>query len=901
MALRAVEHTFTGTTNRYTQTYDSTKTTLGDLIMQYTGTTALEKYAGPIRFGRDAALTTHYGVARPMETATAIPGVYPHVVPWADKHGYYSTGTVEVSGTTVTGTGTGWLADGVPVGATIGFGSTDPGAITTWYNIASIPSATSLTLQSTAGTIVAGTAFVINKEYQRDWVFLADLSTAAATRRITLFEYNRLTSSFSWRGFVTFTYPNATAHTIRGMRAVYAKYTTGTVAVASSNNYSTGTVTVAATAVTGSGTTFTSGMVGMSIGFYTTSPASVSQWYVISAFTSGTAITLATTAGTVTAGTSYVIATTTVTGTGTTWNSDRINIGSRIGFGSTDPNQISQWYYVSALTAAAVVSSDTSMLIQATPTANGVLGVTANVTYSSGTPYVIEDLRILTATTNATATAGGLYMSTGLSYDDFTSTGTTIVAATTLDKAKAVYWLTDTTNAANGNELPAGVAVDSRDSWTQQYCYVIEVQAGTTPQIFKYNLRAAMTTLTSGRTMNTFVLATAMQTVSGTVSQTNNGRIGTLNHGPGKGERSLYFATTTRIYRVALSRIVSGSTAWVSDSMAEIPTGSAQTYTASSVLTAVEISDQIDRLIVTGTGAGGATAANRSYVTQYNTISSPFDLPFGIDTRQSDQSTASNDLCPTPAPQGAALTVWSEGGLVYIARTGTSAFANQVYAVPLGADWDFAGGELKQRLITPALSTPDAEELRKVIVSHEDYQGAGALRLPSEGYRVYYRTAGIVDDTGSWILVDSTGDLSGGCVSNSIQFMFEFRTIGTFCLPARIYGVTCIYNDTTTDSHYQPSVGQSSAASKYFAWRFSTAFGGTVPTLRIRLYDAVTGGLLLDDTTTASAAGLWEKTTDGTSWGVYNTTDKANNTTYIRYTPTTLGDNIKVRALLTQN
>jgi hypothetical protein len=288
-------------------------------------------------------------------------------------------------------------------------------------------------------------------------------------------------------------------------------------------------------------------------------------------------------------------------------------------------------------------------------------------------------------------------------------------------------------------------------------------------------------------------------------------------------------------------------------------------------------------------------------VTQYNTISSPFDLPFGVDTRQGDQSTASNDLCPTPAPQGAALTVWSESGLVYIARTGTSAFANQVYAVPLGADWDFAGGSTKQRLITPALSTPDADKLRKVLVACEEYQGGGALRLPSEGYRVYYRTAGITDDSGAWTLVDNTGDLSGACVSTQIQFMFEFRTIGTFCLPARIYSVTCVYSDMTTDTHYQPSVGQSSATSKYFAWRFSTAFGSTVPTLRIRLYDAVTGGLLLDDTTTSSTAGLWEKTTDGTTWGSYNTTDKGNNTTYIRYTPTTLGDNIKVRALLTQN
>ena len=114
--------------------------------------------------------------------------------------------------------------------------------------------------------------------------------------------------------------------------------------------------------------------------------------------------------------------------------------------------------------------------------------------------------------------------------------------------------------------------------------------------------------------------------------------------------------------------------------------------------------------------------------------------------------------------------------------------------------------------------------------------------------------------------------------------------------------MSTLYEDLTTDSHYQPSVAQSSTANKRFAWRFSTAFGSTVPTLRLRLYDAVSGGTLLDDTTVAAASGTWEKSTDGGSnWTAYNTTDKGNDTTYIRYTPTSLGDNIKVRALLTQN
>ncbi len=817
MALRAVEHVFNGATAPDTA-YDSTKNTIGDLIKLYSGAGTKDTYAGPIRFGRDASLTTYYGLARPNETSTAVPSTYPHVKDWADKRGYYSTGTVAVSGTAVTGSGTGWLANGVPINATIGFGSTNPSEITTWYVIAAVTSDTALTLQSTAGTIAGGTSFVIKKSYQIDWVFLADIATAAATRRITLFQYDRYTSVFTWRGFVTMTYPAATNHTITGMRVVYATYTTGTVAVSGA----------------------------------------------------------------------------TVTGTSTTWTTDRINIGSRIGFGSTDPTQISTWYYINA------VGSNTSITIQVNVTASGTGGTAANITVSAGAAYVIEDLRILTTTTNATATNGGLYMAMGLSYDDFTTTGTTIAAAVTTDKVKACYWLADASTVTN--DVSSGCALDDFDSWTQQYCYVIERQAATTPAVYKYNFRTALASITSGKTTSAFVLATGVQTVTGNVSQTNNGRIGTLQHGPGSGVKSLYFATTTRIYRASLSGITTGSTTWTSDAMVEIPTGGTSSYNTSSVLTSVEISDQIDRLIITGTGAGTIPANNRAFISQYNTTSNPFDMPFLIDTRQIDQSTASNDLCPTPSPQGGILSVWSQGGLLYIARTGTTSLTNQLYAIPIGADWNFAGGTVKQRLITPVLSTPNAEKYKRILVSHENYVGGGALQLPCEGHRIYYRTAGISDDSGSWTLIEETGDLSSASASTEIQFMIEFRTIGTFCIPGRIFSISCLYEDNTTDSHYQPSVAQSSVSSKYFAWRFSTAFGGTVPTLRIRLYNAVTGGVLLDDDSATPTAGTWEKSTnDGSSWGAYDTSDKVNDTTYIRYTPTTLADNIKVRALLTQN
>jgi hypothetical protein len=226
-----------------------------------------------------------------------------------------------------------------------------------------------------------------------------------------------------------------------------------------------------------------------------------------------------------------------------------------------------------------------------------------------------------------------------------------------------------------------------------------------------------------------------------------------------------------------------------------------------------------------------------------------------------------------------------------------------MYALPLSAHWTYASST-NQRIITPALFTPDCAKFLRVAVSDQNRLGGGEYSINPEPWRLYFRTKGIDLNTGEWTLVGKDGDLSGLIGSRFIQFMFEFVTIGWFNIPARIMSLTVIYDDAvaTTDSHFQPSMAKSSAVDKQFAWRFAVAFGGTVPPLRIRIYNALTGDLILDEYTT-SGDGTWEKTLDGgaTAWVPYGTlADKINETTYIRYTPASLYDNIKVRVVLTQ-
>lgn len=568
---------------------------------------------------------------------------------------------------------------------------------------------------------------------------------------------------------------------------------------------------------------------------------------------------------------------TAVTGSGTSWSSSRIAVGSRIGFGSTNPSSITTWYEISA------VGSNTGITL------------TTNAGTIADGPYVIEELRAIVSTTNATLTNGGLFVAKGLREAVFTIGGTTIPAATATDNIRAVYWLADAGTVTN--TIACGVALGDFDSWTEQYVYVIDGTT-TTNRVYKYNIRASLTGLASGKSTTAFTLVTGAQTPTGTCSQTNNGRIGTLSHGPGNGIQSLYFATTTRVYRAALSGITSGNVSWQSDAMVEVPPGGSATYPLTSALSSVELAGSIDRIFVMSTGTAGA----RSYVTKYNTNSDPFDHIFLADDKQYDQSITDSGATAHPAISASPFSVWSESGVAYLARISAAAATNQMYAVPIGAHWTYAGGVPQQRLITPSMSTPNAAVFSKVYVNEASMAGSGTLGLSTEAYRLYYRTSGIDDDSGSWTLLGDTHDMSGIAPTTEIQFMFEFRILGTSCIPARIHSIAAIYEDNTTDSHYQPSVGQSSTTSKYFAWRFSTAFGGTVPTLRVRLYNATTGTLILDDTTTASASGTFEKSTnDGGAWGAYDTSDKGNETTYIRYTPTSFADNIKVRALLTQN
>lgn len=601
------------------------------------------------------------------------------------------------------------------------------------------------------------------------WVFGADGATAATTRRVQLWTFVPSTNTYNLVGAINCGFPTATAHTVRGIRAIL-------------DNYTKGTVGVSGTAVAGSGTAF---------------------------------------------------------------NTDRLCVGSRIGFGSTDPNDITTWYHITA------IGSDTSITIN---TSAGAI--------NSGTPYVIQDLMIVQATTNATATNGGLFVVKGLSYNDFQNPTQNIGTASTTDRVKAVYWLRDA--ATITNTAIGGCALGDLDNRQQQYVYCTN-GAASSLVIYRYNIRAALTPVSGGFTLTgTDILITGAQSVTGTLSQNNNGRVGTLNHGAGNGVPSIYLFTTTRIIRVAITNITSGNTTFVSDTMIEVPPGGTETNVSFGSITGLDISVSLDKLVIIGT----ASTAESIYITDYYTTSVQIDRRSGSATSQMISSLRDSDspvwihFVTTNSP-----FLWVEDGwMFWIYSTAATANLNAFSAYPLAADLDFQA-DVNNRVICPAInlgSTP--AKLYRVLANDVQNLGDLTMGVAPDMFRIQVRTSGISDNSGSWTDVPQDGDLSGLGTPSEIQFAFQFRTAGVVMLPARVLALALVYEtDDALPSQYRWNYSDFNTSNGTFAWVQSALFAGSPTIHTIEIYRADTNALVLTQASTGTTNGAFEYWT-GSAW-----------------------------------
>lgn len=630
------------------------------------------------------------------------------------------------------------------------------------------------------------------------WIFTADVSTAAATRRVVLYQYDKYSESVGLVGNILLNFTTtAGAKTSRSIRGLVYEHTTGSVECPNTVN---------------------------------------------------------------------------ITGSGTQFVSEGLSVGARIGFGTTDPTEVSTWYNIASIAS------------------NTALTIDLPVSLSAATPYVAEEIRIAYLTTNATAASGGLHLVKGLNYSTFQG-ATTINEATTVDNQRAIYFLRD--NAVNNNSVAYGIGVDAEVSKTQHDCYVLNADSTTSARIYKYNLRAPLTVL-NGASLSAFQFKTIGATTTGTIQTAANGRVFTVRHGVASNIKSFWFATTTRIYRCAVTDITNSGSAHLTDAMIEVPPGSTTTYPANANMWQVDYSDSIDRLVIST-----AAAPFRIYVTQYKTDGSQFEKSILPDVGRLKSSTTSADVGLIPSSRALAHNLWTEDGILFTIPASTTAGINVMYIYPaFGADWSYASSS-NQYVITPKMATLNATKLYRAYVSNKHHDGAESLGSTADGIRVYCRTSGIDDNAGAWTLLNDAYDLTGLSASTYIQFKIEFRTLSELCLPGKVYSIAVVYEDGSQDYHYEPSLTYSSASNRVFAWRQAQSWGSNIPNLRIRLFNIANGLMIHDDDSSTAAYGTWEYSTNGTVWNSWSAAqDVVGN--YIRYTATSLPNGLTVRALLTE-
>jgi hypothetical protein len=575
-----------------------------------------------------------------------------------------------------------------------------------------------------------------------------------------------------------------------------------------------------------------------------------------------------------------------VTGNSTSWLTGGVCAGNRIGFGSTDPGQITTWYEIVS------VVGDTQLTIKQGIYTDGL--VFSGLTISAGTPYVIEDLRLMYSNYGGNlASIRASYILKGLRKEVFSVTPTTVPAATTVDNQRASYKLMDTVagvTSGNNNYQPDGFLLFDKVSLTEQYGYSLSYVSTTAISIQKFNVRASLTGLTGSRSASAFVLTTGNQNHNGTNTLGYN----TMLKGPGD---NIYVTHSTRVSRIPTSVVTASSTTFIVDQMIENPPGGTNTLPLTNSLDNGHYLPLINKMYISNNGI--SSVGYRSYITPYISGSSQFERYVHIND-QIQQSTYLDfnfNYLTTHTSSSYFYNNYA-GGISFLSRF-VSNNNNVMYAVALEADKDYEN-LTNACIITPSIITQSAVTYDKVYFNTTSTWSNNNLTYSREIFDSYYRTTGITTDTGGWNLISQSGNLSG-ITSNEIQFKFTFRTMGFYSVPTRIHGITLTYTGNTnpiSTSFYEPSLKNNNLTNNIFSWRQNDSFQSNIPNLKLNIYNITDNNLLLSDDVNTSSNGIWQYSTDGNIWNSWvPSADTVGN--YIRYSASTLSaSGLKIKPIL---
>jgi hypothetical protein len=452
---------------------------------------------------------------------------------------------------------------------------------------------------------------------------------------------------------------------------------------------------------------------------------------------------------------------------------------------------------------------------------------------------------------------------------------------------------------------------------TEQYAHVSSFTANPAAyQSYKFNIlypaiSSSFSASWSGSAVGNMLFATNRWAIGSTNDFSGpNTVLAKTSHGPGSGSYSLYrtfrpanaAGGSWRLYRIPLSpsRYYTASQAFTADHMFPVPPGSLAMRQSTSGQYQHYIST-IDRFIISADVDGWfGRYAMFKYDTNFGRNSVKQVLYMHsvlyniLTTINEDQPKLFFNNADTQGffAAGDDMGYFSYGGNV------SAPFGNNIlFSIPIGAHYEDTP-KTKQWVTFPPINTSDAQFYRSVYLKHPKFIGSDNLGYAPERLVIFYRTSGIADDSGEWIRLDDSGDLSKIIVSDQIQFSVAFDVMGMTGLFNRLYSLCLTYEDDRQDSHYLQSFQRSDIPNKKIVWVQTKKWNKVIPDLKVRFYNADTDQLLLEDSTDAQSQGTFEYSSNGGNtyllWN--NTQDNIGN--YVRYTANFLPTNTRVRVVL---
>ncbi len=452
---------------------------------------------------------------------------------------------------------------------------------------------------------------------------------------------------------------------------------------------------------------------------------------------------------------SVTVSGTSVTGVDTSWVSERVARGARIGFGATDPLKITKWYEI------ATINSETSITL-----------TTSATSFPANTPYVIEELRWLSGVTNA-----GLLLVKGLNLDLFTIAPSLIPFATTTDNIRAVYHLK---NAATNTLTTYSTGIpDTTYNYTTHNFYLIHGNGAPNARAFKiakFNIRASLNP-SSGASAEAYLFETGW-------NYTENNNDYSMNlyvpkYGPYANKKIITNSDGSHyIYHIPESNIKANSTNLTEIRAYPTPMGGTSS-TRFDGGRDFYYDDSTDRSMIIA--SNGSTTYSK-----YKYDSTPADaMKYGRTPYRNEFSRSPNKYVPYHVNYYFAPSFFKIVDGYLLAEQNIQGSQTRHINIPLHADWSVAK-ETKNRVITPKISTINASRYDKLFINHSLNYWDEKFGLRPEAFRVFYRTIGIDDDSGKWQRTPRTGDLSFVTPADYIQFMFEFKVFRKHCFASRL-------------------------------------------------------------------------------------------------------------------